>query len=80
MAWSTATSWRFSRTSKEAAPVYALFHKTGVGIDEMPPVSTPVGDTIGFHMRTGSHGQNDYDWEQYLRFADRQFGAPKRPG
>jgi hypothetical protein len=66
--------------AKEAAPVYALFHKTGVGIDEMPPVSTPVGDTIGFHMRTGSHGQNDYDWEQYLRFADRQFGAPKRPG
>jgi len=66
--------------AREAAPVYALFGKSGVGVDEMPPVSTPVGDTIGFHMRTGSHGQNDYDWEQYLSFVDKHFGAPKRPG
>ncbi len=45
----------------------------------MPPVSTPVGDAVGFHMRTGSHGQNDYDWGQYLNFADKHFGAPKCP-
>ena len=59
--------------------VYALFGETGVGVDEMPPVSTPVGRRIGFHMRTGSHGQNAYDWEQFVSFADRHFGAPKRP-
>jgi hypothetical protein len=37
----------------------------------MPPVETPVGDFIGYHNRTGEHGQNQYDWNQYLNFADR---------
>jgi hypothetical protein len=66
--------------ARHAGPVYVLFGKKGVGVEDMPAVATPVGETIGFHMRSGAHGQNDYDWEQYLRFADRHFGAPKRPG
>jgi hypothetical protein len=66
-------------SGKNAGAVYALFGETGVGVDEMPPVSTPVGQSIGFHVRTGSHGQNDYDWEQFMSFADKHFGAPKRP-
>jgi hypothetical protein len=59
--------------AKNADPVYQLFGKTGLGVNRMPPVETPVGDFIGFHNRTGTHGQNDYDWRQFLEFADRHF-------
>jgi hypothetical protein len=34
--------------------------------------------TVAFHMRTGTHGQHDYDWEQFMNFVDEQFGAPTR--
>jgi hypothetical protein len=56
-----------------AEPVYALFDKVGLGVDQWPPVNTPVGDFIGYHNRTGTHSQNEYDWQQYLNFADRHF-------
>ena len=40
---------------------------------QMPALNKPVGATIGFHIRTGGHNVTDYDWEQYLNFADRFF-------
>jgi len=58
-------------SAKLAGPVYALFGKTGVGVDEMPPVDSPVGGTIAYHLRTGKHDITAYDWAQYLKFADR---------
>lgn len=64
-------------SAQNADPVYNLFGKTGLGVAEMPAVNTPVGAFIGYHNRSGKHGQNDYDWEQYLTFADRHFGQPK---
>lgn len=57
--------------AKYAGPVYELFGKKGVGIEDMPAVNTPVGDTVGYHMRTGKHDVTDYDWARYLDFADR---------
>jgi hypothetical protein len=57
-----------------AEPVYALFGKTGLGVREMPPLEQPVGDTIGYHVRSGTHDVTAYDWEQYLRFARRHLG------
>lgn len=63
--------------AKNAEPVYRLFGKTGLGVDVMPAVNHPVGDTIGYHIRTGKHDVTDYDWEQYLNFADRHFGRKR---
>ncbi|NBV24056.1 MAG: acetylxylan esterase, partial [Proteobacteria bacterium] len=58
---------------KFAEPVYALFGKKGTDVAEWPAVNQPVGDFIGYHMRTGKHDVTAYDWEQYLKFADRHF-------
>jgi len=60
-------------SARHAGPVYRLFGKKGLGVDELPPVNQPVGDTIGYHIRTGKHDVTEYDWEQYLKFADRHF-------
>jgi oligosaccharide reducing-end xylanase len=60
--------------ARAAGPVYQLFGETGLGVEDWPPVETPVGDFIGYHNRKGTHGQNEYDWEQFLNFADRHFG------
>ncbi len=57
-----------------AEPVFALFGKKGYGVKEQPAVDKPVGDVIGYHVRTGKHDINSYDWEQYLKFASRHFG------
>jgi hypothetical protein len=57
--------------AKHAVPVYALFGKQGVGVDDMPSVDQPVGETVRYHVRTGAHSQTAYDWAQYLDFADR---------
>jgi hypothetical protein len=59
--------------AKAAEPVYRLFGKAGLGVEEMPAVNRPVGGFIGYHIRTGKHDVTDYDWEQYLAFADRHF-------
>jgi hypothetical protein len=54
-----------------AEPVYRLLGAEGLGVQEMPPVNTPVGKTIGYHLREGRHDVTDYDWQQYLRVADQ---------
>ena len=59
------------RSARDAGPVYELFGLTGVGVESQPPVNTAVGDYVGYHVRTGGHNVMDYDWEQYLNFADK---------
>lgn len=59
--------------AKAAEPVYQLYGKAGLGVAEHPPVHQPVGDFIRYHVRAGKHDVTDYDWEQYLAFADRHF-------
>ena len=60
-------------SGKHASPVYALFGKKGVVVDEPPAIDTPVGDFVGYHNRTGKHDVTDYDWSQYLGFAKRHW-------
>jgi len=57
-----------------ADPVYKLLGTDGIaGTTEMPEVGKPVGGTIGYHIREGEHEVKEYDWEQYLNFADKHF-------
>ncbi len=56
-----------------ATPVYQLFNKKGIESKEMPSVNKPVGHSIQYHIRTGKHDITTYDWEQYIRFANRFF-------
>ena len=60
-------------SGKFASPVYALFGKKGIVVDAQPAIDTPVGDFIGYHIRTGKHDVTDYDWTQYLNFAARHW-------
>jgi hypothetical protein len=57
-----------------AEPVYRLFGQEGLGTSEPPPMNRSVGDAIGYHVRSGKHALTDYDWLQYLDFADRHLG------
>lgn len=57
-----------------ADPVYRLLRKPGLGVTEFPKLDQPVGQTVGYHVRTGVHDVTDYDWQRYIEFADRHFG------
>ncbi|MBX3440001.1 MAG: acetylxylan esterase [Planctomycetaceae bacterium] len=56
-----------------ASPVYKLLGTPGLPRDsaELSPVDEPVkSGSIGYHLRTGKHDVTDFDWQQYLDFAD----------
>jgi unsaturated rhamnogalacturonyl hydrolase len=59
-------------SAKLAGQVYALYGEKGVGVDSMPGLEHPVGEYVGYHIRSGKHDLTLYDWEQYLDFADRR--------
>lgn len=57
-----------------ASPVYELYGKKGLAINKMPKLNTPSMDgDVGYHIRTGKHDINAYDWSQYIKFADKYF-------
>lgn len=60
--------------AKGAESVYALYGEGGIGISDMPPVDVPYNQGyIAYHIRKGPHAVLEYDWEQFLLFADRFF-------
>ncbi|MFH0756842.1 MAG: acetylxylan esterase [Bacteroidota bacterium] len=61
-----------------AEPIYRLYSKQGVDTAVWPPPETPVGQSVGYHLRTGKHDITSYDWGCYLDFADRQWKTEAR--
>ena len=53
-----------------ATPVYNLFGKKGILSSKIPEINQPVMTTIGYHIRSGAHSVTDYDWDQYIKFAN----------
>jgi hypothetical protein len=50
--------------------VYELFGKKGLGADHMPAVNQPIMHDVAYHVREGKHDVTEFDWDQYLAFAD----------
>jgi len=57
-----------------AEPVWRLFGLEGLGDAVWPPVDTPVGRTVAYHVRTGSHDITEYDWQRFADHAQRVLG------
>ena len=57
-----------------ASRVWELLGKPGLGTLRMPGVGQPIMHTVGYHIRAGKHDVTAYDWDQYLKFADMQWG------
>ena len=54
-----------------AEEVFNLYGYKGVQTLELPELNTPIGDRAAYHIRSGGHTVADYDWEQYIKFADK---------
>ncbi|SEG53072.1 hypothetical protein SAMN05421819_3334 [Bryocella elongata] len=63
-------------SARDVGSIYALFGKHGLGIDRRPPVNEPVMHDVAYHIRSGKHDVTAFDWEQYLKFMDQEFGSP----
>ena len=60
-------------SARFASPVYELLGKQKIATETMPKVNSPITGDIGYHMRSGKHDVTDYDWQQFLNFADKHF-------
>ena len=54
-----------------ANPVYKLLGTEGLLAKRHPKVNKPTHGRIGYHVREGKHDVTDFDWKQYMDFADK---------
>jgi hypothetical protein len=62
-----------------AEPAWRLFGLEGLGTTEWPAVDTPVGRTIGYHVRSGRHDLLEEDWRRFADHADRTLRGIEPP-
>lgn len=57
---------------QEASKVYALYGLETLEGCSFPVVNEPLWKgNCGYHIRTGIHDVTDYDWQEYIEFANR---------
>ena len=62
-------------------PVYRLYGRKGLRSSQydasvMPEADCPIADgDVAYHIRSGKHNITAFDWEQYIGFLKRHFGA-----
>ena len=54
-----------------ASPVYELYGRQGIPNNKMPDLKQPIHNTVAYHIRPGKHAVTAYDWQQYIRWADK---------
>ena len=57
-------------SAKYGSEVYQLYGKKHILNESMPELEKPLMTQVGYHIRHGKHDVKDYDWENYLKFAD----------
>ena len=55
-----------------AGPVFELLGRKPLPNDDVATVNKPIQTDVGYHIRSGKHDVTDFDWTQYLKFADEQ--------
>lgn len=58
---------------RRAGQAYQLYGKKGLdeSVLSLKPDSPVFGDGIGHHRKTGNHNMEEFDWNCYMDFADR---------
>jgi hypothetical protein len=64
-------------SAADVGRVYALFGKKGLGVQRMPAANQPIMNDVGYHVRTGPHDVTEFDWVQYVAFAELHWGERK---
>jgi hypothetical protein len=65
-------------STHHATPVYGLFGLNGQATEERPKVNEPADErALAYHVRSGAHGYEQFDWDQYIRFMDYHFKRKK---
>ena len=60
-----------------ASAVAPLYGQPVLKADQLPPINqSMVVGPLGFHVRSGGHDLTDWDWRQYIAFADRLWKQP----
>jgi hypothetical protein len=76
VASATADTWADPhgefQSAHHAGPVYKLLSKKPLAATQLPPPNQPILDgDIGYHIRTGGHSVDPYDWQQFIQFTER---------
>ena len=56
---------------KYADPVYRMLTGEGLPSKKMPGTNKPIQGRIGYHLREGKHDITNYDWQNYIKFANK---------
>jgi hypothetical protein len=65
------------RVLQAADPVYRLLGSQGLGGQMMPEAGRLLDTPLGYYIRPGKHSMTAGDWQIFLAFADKHFGAKR---